>query len=214
MASSPARISSLAKRALRAGLPPVVRTVARVAWRLEVEAGPGLPDPPYVVASNHHSFLDPLLVGSVLREKIRFLGLVDLFGNYRWLDLALEAFEVIPLRRGVVPLGPVRTALTHLERGGAVGLFPEGTRHWDFDPDRALPGAAWLAARAGVPLVPMAVSGTERVLGVDNRLRRGQVMVEVGPPLSAVSSQRQAVDDLTARWANWVSQALDQTAPD
>ena len=214
MASSRSGHSILARRALRAGLPPVVRTLARVAWRLEVRPGPGLPDPPFVVASNHHSVLDPLLVGSVLRERIRFLGLVDLFGNYRWLDFALEVFEVIPLRRGVVPLGPVRTALTHLERGGAVGLFPEGTRHWDFDPDRALPGAAWLAARAGVPLVPMAVSGTERVLGVDNRLRRGRVVVEVGPPLSAVSSQRQTVDDLTASWANWVSQALSQTTAD
>ncbi|HSM43707.1 MAG TPA: hypothetical protein VK969_01680, partial [Acidimicrobiia bacterium] len=78
----------------------------------------------------------------------------------------------------------------------------------------ALPGAAWLAARAGVPLVPMAVSGTDQVLGVDNRLRRGRVVVEVGPPLSAVSSQRQAVDDLTASWANWVSQALSQTTAD
>lgn len=214
MASSRSGRSILAGRALRAGLPAVVRTVARVAWRLEVRPGPGLPDPPFVVASNHHSFLDPLLVGSVLRERIRFLGLVDLFGNYRWLDLALEVFEVIPLRRGVVPLGPVRTALSHLERGGAVGLFPEGTRHWDFDPGRALPGAAWLAARAGVPLVPMAVSGTERVLGVDNRLRRGRVVVEVGPPLSALSSQREAVDDLNARWARWVSQALSQTTPD
>ena len=214
MASSRSGRSILAGRALRAGLPPVVRTVARVAWRLQVRPGPGLPDPPFVVASNHHSFLDPLLVGSVLRERIRFLGLVDLFGNYRWLDLALEVFEVIPLRRGVVPLGPVRTALSHLERGGTVGLFPEGTRHWDFDPGRALPGAAWLAARAGVPLVPVAVSGTERVLGVDNRLRRGRVVVEVGPPLSALSSQREAVDDLNARWARWVSQALSQTTPD
>jgi 1-acyl-sn-glycerol-3-phosphate acyltransferase len=213
MASSPARTSPLAKRALWAGLPPVIRTVARVAWRLEVDPGPGLPDAPFVVASNHHSFLDPLLVGSVLREKIRFLGLVDLFGYYRSLDYALEVFDVIPLQRGVVPLGPVRTALSHLEQGGAVGLFPEGTRHWDFDPERALPGAAWLAARAGVPLVPVAVSGTERVLGVDNRLRRGRVIVEVGPPLSAVSGRRAAVDDLTVRWATWVSHALSRKTP-
>lgn len=214
MADSRSGGSRLAGRAVRTGLPPVVRSVARVAWRLQLDPGPGIPDPPFVVASNHHSFLDPLLVGSVFRERVRFLGLVDLFDNHRWLDFALEVFEVIPLRRGVVPLGPVRAALSHLEQGGTVGLFPEGTRRWVFDPGNVLDGAAWLAARAGVPLVPVAISGTERVLGVDNRLRRGRVAIEVGPPLSAVSTRRQAVDDLTVRWAGWVSGALSQMSPD
>ncbi len=214
MATSRNKPPSLLERAAWNGLPPIIRTVGRVVWKLDVDARWGFPDPPFVVASNHHSFLDPLLVGSVLRARIRFLGLVDLFGNYRWLDHVLEMFDVIPLQRGVVPLGPVRTALTHLEGGGAVGLFPEGTRHWEFDPERALPGAAWLATRTGVPLVPVAISGTERVLGVDNRLRSGRIRVGVGPPLNATGGHRGAVDGLTARWAEWVSQALRQQTPD
>lgn len=213
MTTSRIEPSSFVERVAWAGLPPLIRTLGRVAWRLDVDAKWGFPDPPFVVASNHHSFLDPLLVGSVLGERIRFLGLVDLFGNYRWLDYVLEVFDVIPLQRGVVPLGPVRTALVHLEEGGAVGLFPEGTRHWEFDPQRARHGAAWLATRTGVPLLPVAVSGTARVLGVDNRLRSGRLRVDVGPPLRAVSSHRGAIDDLTAGWGEWVSRALRQRAP-
>lgn len=189
-------------------VPPLVRGAAKLAWRLEVDVENGFPDPPFVVASNHFSFLDGLLIGAVLRRKIRFLALVDLFGNYRWLDCALTTADVIPLRRGVVPLGPMQVALSHLTAGGAVGLFPEGTRHRDFDPDRARPGAAWLSARVGVPLVPVAVAGTEQVLGVDNRLRRGRIRVNVGPPLHPADTDRTAVDELMSSWGSWVSEAL------
>jgi 1-acyl-sn-glycerol-3-phosphate acyltransferase len=173
-----------------------------------MDVGEGFPAPPFVVAANHHSFLDPLLMGATYRRKIRFLGLVDLFGNHRWLDLALAAFEVIPLKRDTVPLGPVRLALGHLANEGVVGMFPEGTRHHVFDPRRALPGAAWLAMRAGVPLVPIAISGTEQVLGVENRLHMGEIRIRVGPALHGVGTGRSAVDHLTGMWGDWVWAAL------
>lgn len=198
----------LLEKSLWTVLPPLVKGLGRFAWRLEVDLGNGLPDPPFVVASNHFSFLDGLLVGAVVREKVRFLALVDLFGNYRWLDFALTSFDVIPLRRGVVPLGPVRTALGHLARGGAVGLFPEGTRRSSFDPMRARPGAAWLAVQTGVPLVPVAVIGTDRVLGVDNRLHTGRIRVAVGPALHPAGTDRAEVDRLMAHWGGWVSNHL------
>lgn len=192
-------------------VPPLVTGVGRIAWHLEVDVHDGLPEPPFVVASNHFSFLDGLLIGGVLRRKVRFLALVDLFGNYRWLDFALVSFDVIPIKRDVVPFGPVRTALSHLRDGGAVGLFPEGTRHATFDRHRALPGAAWLAVRADVPLVPVAVAGTEDVLGVDNRLRAGSIKVTVGEPLHASGTDVRAVDDLTSRWGSWVADTLGPT---
>ena len=189
-------------------VPPLVQGVGKLAWRLDVDLGNGLPDAPFVVASNHLSFLDGPLIGTVLRRKIRFLALVDLFGNYRWLDFALAAVDVIPLKRGVIPLGPMRAALGHLARGGAVGLFPEGTRHPSFDPTRSRPGAAWLAIRAGVPLIPVAVTGTDKVLGVDNRLHTGRIRVAVGRPLHPVGSDRTAVEHLMERWCRWVSDQL------
>jgi 1-acyl-sn-glycerol-3-phosphate acyltransferase len=189
-------------------LPPLVKGLGRLAWRLEVDLGNGFPDPPFVIASNHFSFLDGVLIGAVVRQKVRFLALVDLFGNYRWLDFALTSCDVIPLRREVVPLGPMRSALGHLARGGAVGLFPEGTRHPSFDLERARPGAAWLAAQTGVPLVPVAVMGTDRVLGVDNRLHTGRIRVAVGPALHPGGTDRSEVDHLMAHWGGWVSNQL------
>jgi 1-acyl-sn-glycerol-3-phosphate acyltransferase len=187
---------------------PTIRAGARVAWRLTVDRGGGFPDPPFVVAANHFSFLDPPLVGAVYGKRARFLALVDLYGNHRTLDWALDRFEVITVRRGAVPLGAVRQCLSHLAAGGVVGMFPEGIRVERFGEAGFKPGAAWLAGRAGVPLVAVAVTGTDRVLGVDNKLHRGRVGVVVGPTLHPTGTDRAAVADLTRRWANWVGETL------
>jgi 1-acyl-sn-glycerol-3-phosphate acyltransferase len=175
---------------------------------MTVHRGPGFPNPPFVIAANHHSFLDPPLIGSVYGRPIRFIGLAELFGNYRLLDWALDGYEVIRVRREMVPVGAIRAALSHLEAGGVVGLFPEGIRSRRFGDHTPLPGAAWLATRSGVPLVPMAVEGTEQVLGVDNRLHRGRVRITVGPTLYPRGSRRADIDDLTRRWAEWVGSTL------
>lgn len=197
------------KQVAWAVVPPLSRGLGRLAWHLRITTPKGrLPPPPYVVAANHHSFLDPFLVAAALPGKTRFLGLQDLFGNYRLVDFALDTFDVIPLSRGVVPLGPVRTALRHLGSGGVVGLFPEGTRHWEFERSRAKQGAAWLATRTGVPIVPVAITGSDRVLGVDNKLHTGRIEVVVGDPLIATGSGRPAVEDLTRRWGAWVTDTL------
>lgn len=187
---------------------PMIRLGARIFWGLRIDRGPGFPAPPFVLAANHYSFLDPPLVGAIYGRRARFIGLIDLFGNHKPLDWALEKWETITVRRGTVPLGAVRRCLTHLESGGVVGLFPEGIRVERFGDAGFKPGAAWLAARTGVPLVAVAVKGTDRVLGIDNKFRKGRVEVIVGPSFRSTSTDRAAVDDLTSRWAEWVSQTL------
>lgn len=187
---------------------PTIRAGARIAWRLRIDRGPGFPDPPFVIAANHFSFLDPPLVGAVYGKRARFIALGDLYGNHRALDWALDSLEVITVRRGTVPLGAVRQCLSHLAEGGVVGMFPEGIRVERFGDAGFKPGAAWLAVRAGVPLVAMAVTGTDRVLGVDNKPHRGRVGVIVGPTLHPTGTDRAAVADLTRRWADWVEETL------
>jgi 1-acyl-sn-glycerol-3-phosphate acyltransferase len=170
--------------------------------------GPGFPPPPFVLAANHHSFLDPPLIGAIYGKRSRFIALVDLFGNHNSLDWILDAFEVVPLRRGTVPLGPVRQCLAHLGDGGVVGLFPEGTRVDRFGDTELKRGAAWLSVRAGVPLVAVAVTGTDKVLGIDNKFHRGRVAVTIGPTMHPEGTGREAVNELTARWAQWVASTV------
>jgi len=186
----------------------MIRIGARILWGLRIDRGPGFPTPPFVLAANHYSFLDPPLVGAVYGKRARFIALIDLFGNHKPLDWALGAWEAITVRRGAVPLGTVRQCLAHLESGGVVGLFPEGIRVERFGDAGFKPGAAWLAARTGVPLVAVTVKGTDQVFGIDNKLRKGRVEVIVGPALHPIGTDRAAVDDLTRRWAEWVGQTL------
>ncbi|CAN5833971.1 hypothetical protein BH23ACT5_BH23ACT5_04300 [soil metagenome] len=175
---------------------------------MRVEQGPGFPSGPFVIAANHHSLLDSVIVGAVFGRHAAFLALSDLFVNYRLLDWALRQFGVIPVGRSVVPLGAVRAAMDHLAEGGVVGIFPEGTRVVRFGDVPVRRGAAWLAARSGVPLVPVALIGTGVVLGLDNRLQRGRVRVGVGPALTAAGAGTGDIEDLRRRWQEWMVSVL------
>lgn len=178
-------------------------------WRLRIE-GEAFPEPPFVIAANHHSFLDPAVVGASYGKRQRFITLVDLFGNYRLLDWTLQTFEVIRIRRNSVPLAAMKEALDHLGRDGVVTVFPEGTRVWQFGEIPPRPGAAWLAARAGVPLVPVLVEGTDRVLGVDNKLHRGRIKVVVGGSLHPRGRGRAEVEELSRRWVDQIASMAER----
>lgn len=171
--------------------------------RIEREAPP--PAPPFVVAANHYSHFDPPIVGASLGLPIRFLALEDLFGANRLLDWLIVGYGAIPTPRQRRPVGAVRTALAALEAGQSVGVFPEATRvsHWGTLPPKR--GAAWLAAQAGVPLIPVAVLGTGQVFGIDNRLRKAPLRVVIG---RAMEPERADVDALTGRWAEWMTEQI------
>ena len=184
---------------------PVIKIVGRAGFSLRVERQTKLPEPPYVIAANHYSHFDPPAVGVAAGIPIRFLALDDLFGVHRLLDWLITGFGAIPIPRTRRPIRAVRTALAALEAGEAVGVFPEATRvsHWGTLPPKR--GAAWLAKRADVPLVPVAVIGTGRVFGLENRIRRAKIRVIVG---EAIDPKNGDVDDLTLRWAEWVGEQI------
>lgn len=188
--------------------PSWIRVAAQLIWRFRVEEEVPFPDPPFIIAVNHLSFLDPPLVAAAWRRRLKFITLADLFGNYPLLDFTFEAFEAIRIKRGTVPLAAIRQSLAHLADGGVVCVFPEGTRAAKWGAVRPQPGAAWLAVKAQVPIVAVAVFGTDRVLGIDNKLHKGRVRIRIGPSLYPQGSGRAAVDDLTRRWSDWITSAV------
>ncbi len=183
----------------------MIRGVAKLAFSYRVETLAPLPAPPFVVAANHYSHFDPPVIGAALRTTIRYLALDELADASRFLAWVLPTFGTIPLSRSALPIGTLRVALARLSRGEVVGLFPEGTRvaRWgDREPKR---GAAWLACKAGAPLVPVAVIGTDQVLGIDNRLCRGTIRVVIG---RAMDPDGADPTSLTADWFDWVNTHL------
>ncbi|HZC69672.1 MAG TPA: lysophospholipid acyltransferase family protein [Jatrophihabitans sp.] len=134
----------------------------RLAFGMRVSGKEHVPRTgPVIIAPNHKSFWDAFFIATVLRRPVRFMGKAELFEGRRGrLFIALGAF---PVRRGASDAEAIETARTILEQGNVLALFPEGTRVRDPNvlgtPRR---GAARLALETGAPLIPTAMTGTER----------------------------------------------------
>jgi len=143
----------------------LVRVILRTAFRLRVSGVDNIPvSGGVIIAPNHISNLDPPVIGCALPDnrRIRFMAKIELFKNpvVRWVVTALGAF---PVRRGMADRTAIRNALALLEEGGTVGIFPEGTRSKTGVLGRAEPGLGMIAVKAGVPVVPCAVTGTNKL---------------------------------------------------
>jgi 1-acyl-sn-glycerol-3-phosphate acyltransferase len=155
-----------------------VRLLFRMRWTgleyLPRESG-------FVLAANHNSNFDPWALGLPLfpRRYLRFMGKSELFNPI--LGAILTAAGAFPVRRGQADREAIETAVELCRSGHVVVMFPEGTRRkkglrkrYEARPHN---GAARIALEAGVPLVPAAIKGTDRLA------RLGPVRVAYGPPV-------------------------------
>ena len=141
----------------------IVAPLFRLYFRMHVSGAEHIPaEGPAIVAPNHKSFWDSFFIGVCTRRHVRFMAKTELIqARYGRLLVRLGAF---PVRRGQADEDALETARLILEQGGLLALFPEGTRIRDPDnlghPRR---GAARLALETGAPLVPCAITGTEKI---------------------------------------------------
>jgi glycerol-3-phosphate dehydrogenase (NAD(P)+) len=117
---------------------------------------------PVLLVANHRSFSDPFLIGICLRRPLRFMAKKELFDK-RWKARILLALGAFPVNRGESDELAMETARIILEGGGAVGIFPEGTRVRPGPLGQPKRGAGRLALETGAPIVPVAISGSEDI---------------------------------------------------
>lgn len=180
---------------------PVGRFLAHVVWDAHVTGAHHVPTTgPVVLAANHVAALDgPLLVGTSPRP-LHVLVKAEAFRGP--LGAVLRAAGQIPVDREMARPA-LQAALGVLRRGGAVGIFPEGTRGAG-TVTQARAGAAWLAVNAGAVVVPVAILGARRAgdaPGVALPPLRRDLHVEFGPPVDvtgAGGSRREAIDRAAA----------------
>lgn len=169
----------------------VVPPLAKVVWRPSVTGLQNVPRTgPVILASNHLSFADSLVIPIVAPRKVVFLAKSDYFagGGVRGtLQKAwFEGMGMLPVDRDdpKAAIASLDTALEVLGRGEAFGLYPEGTRSRDGRLYRGRTGVAHLALTAGVPVVPVGLTGTERLQPVGARLPRVvPITVRFGAPI-------------------------------
>lgn len=114
-----------------------------------------------IVASNHISFWDPPLIGAACRRELYFLAKEELFRT-PVLGPMIRSVHAIPIRRGVADLSGMSRAIEVLKGGGALLMFPEGSRMRDGELHPARPGVGMMAVNADVPIVPCYISGSNR----------------------------------------------------
>ncbi|HYL52547.1 MAG TPA: lysophospholipid acyltransferase family protein [Acidimicrobiia bacterium] len=140
----------------------------RFGLRWTIEGAAHLPEHgPVIVASNHVSYLDPLTLAWVAdrrHRRLRFLAKAELFDKPA-LGRLLHSARQIPVTRGSADAaGALGSAVEALRRGECIAVFPEGTISLDLEPMRGKSGTARLAQAAGVPVVPVGLWGTHRMM--------------------------------------------------
>jgi len=165
----------------------ILKLIVRLFTRLEVFGLENVPPSgPYVAATNHLGRLDPLLVYYLSDRKDIIMLVAE---KYREIAIArwfVKRLDAIFVDRYNADFTVLRKALKRLRAGGMLVLAPEGTRSKTGALIQAHPGVSYLAAKAGAPIVPTALTGTEdkNVVGSFRRLRRPKVVVRIGEPFT------------------------------
>ncbi len=136
---------------------------------------------PLLLAANHRSFLDPFVIGTLVRRPVYYMAKRELF-EPRWQAWLLNALGAFPVDRGAGDQGAMATAREILMRGDCVVIFPEGTRTRRGALGEPHRGVGRLALETGAPVAPVAVIGTEQVRR-GWRIRPRRVRLRVGRPL-------------------------------
>lgn len=192
----------LAYRVLRA----LIMGFARTFWRLRIEGAENLPrSGPYIVAPVHRSNIDTPLVALITPRRLRFMGKDSLWKS-KFTARLFSALGGFPVHRGSADRDALRRCIEVIEGGEPLVLFPEGTRQSGPLVQDLFEGAAYVAARTGVPVVPVGIGGSEAAMPKGAKgLRPVRIVIVVGAPLDPPArsatgrTSRRALRELTDR---------------
>jgi 1-acyl-sn-glycerol-3-phosphate acyltransferase len=176
----PTRLERVAYGAIRG----LFAILARPYFRLEVHGREHMPaHGPFVLAPVHRSNLDFILVSTLTRTRMRYMG-KDTIWKWRWGGKVVSLLGAFPVHRGSADREALRTCLAVVENGEPVVMFPEGTRRSGLVVKDLFDGPAYVAARTGVPLVPVGIGGSDEALQVGAKLIKPRKIVLVaGEPI-------------------------------
>ncbi len=180
---------------LRKILRSFFRFLFRMLTRTTLIGGENIPKSGgYLICANHISLLDaPLVFIQFDRDDVTGLVAKKHQKNpfLRWL---VNEFHGIWLNRDEPDTHAIRAARAHLQGGGCLGIAPEGTRSPDGKMHLAKTGVAFLADRCGAPVIPVAISGTDRAFELLRRLKRPSLRIQFGEPFDLPPLRREDRD--------------------
>ena len=163
------------------------RLLLRTVWGLRVEGLDRLPASPYIVAANHSSEVDPFILGASLPGRLVFLVSRHL-ERFPLVFRFIRAFDPVLVRRGLADISGVRATIARLTWGEVVVIYPEGRVVQDAALGPLHDGLGFIALRAHVPVVPVAITGAARMWPLGSRRPRlSRILVRIGAPVAARS---------------------------
>lgn len=198
--------SVLLGRFLRVFVAPLLRALyrTRVIGTENVPAGGAL------LAGNHVSYLDPMLLWCVAPRPVHFMAKSELFHGFQ--SWGLPRVWAFPVDRGTPDRTAITTATRLLAAGELVGIFPEGSRELEGEAREAHGGAAFIALRAGAPIVPVGFLGTQEAWPRGQRLPKlGRVTIRFGAPVDPSGfpgSRKEQVAAVTAEVMRRIGEEL------
>jgi 1-acyl-sn-glycerol-3-phosphate acyltransferase len=139
---------------------------------------------PVLIVCNHLHVADPPIVAASIKLKCVLMAKEQLF-QHGWSRFWVKNFGSFPVRRGGIDREAIRQAEEWLKKGVSVIMFPEGSRSQNAQIQPALPGAALIAFRMGVPILPVGIAGTNKLRHLAWCLwHRPRITVTIGQPFS------------------------------
>lgn len=147
--------------------------------------------PPFIVIANHDSFMDPIIMGYLIKgQDVTFLGKKELVNN-KVAGKVLRNMHIIPVERHSTDMAAMRACIQALRDGCILGVFPEGTRHHAGLMEEIEAGVAMIALRSGAPLIPMYITPKFRLF------RRTDCYV--GQPIPTADLKARGIDRETCQ---------------
>lgn len=162
----------------------VVHLIGRTYFRLRVVGRHNVPKSgPFIVSPVHRSNLDTPVSAAITRRRMRYMGKESLWASTAggWFLTTLGGF---PVKRGTADREALRACIEVIERGEPLVMFPEGTRQSGPEVQPLFSGAAYVACRTQVPIIPVGIGGSEAAMGKGVKLPRpAKMTLVVGAPI-------------------------------
>lgn len=159
--------------------------IFKLIFRLKIIGSENIPKTgPFVIVANHSSLLDGFILGSSVKPKITFMSAAYLF-KMPFVGSILRGIGAIPVQGKGNDIKLIKKAMKVLQAGGVLGIFPEGRITNEKDDFSAKAGAAYLAVKVDVPIIPMAIKGAGKALPVGAKFPKlNKIEVKIGKPIS------------------------------
>jgi 1-acyl-sn-glycerol-3-phosphate acyltransferase len=194
----------------------LVLGVAKAFGRIEVIGRENIPrDRPFVLAPVHRSNVDFALVSLVTTRRMRYMGKDSIF-KFKFLNPFFFALGAFPVHRGAADREALRMSIAVIECGQPLVMFPEGTRQSGPVVQELFDGTAYVAAKAGVPIVPVGIGGSEAAMPKGSKfIHPTKLVLVVGAPIDPPApresggTSRRAVRELTERLRGEIQTLFD-----